>query len=678
MSKWRRLNSAFEGQRRSTRNINKRMDKTIDEKRSRIDFLTEKLNEASRAYYTDGTEIITNYEYDEMYDELLALEDETGYIRDDSPSVNVGYETAAGLPKIVHEKKMLSLNKTKDREELKAWLGDKEGLLSWKLDGLTVGLTYENGRLVQGVTRGNGVEGELITANVLACRNVPKAIPHKGRTMLRGEAVIKYSDFEKINEAIEDADAKYKNPRNLCSGSIRQLDPKITAERSVNFYAFSLTQSDGVEFLTRHEKIEWVKEQGFDVVDYVMVNSGNLDAAIDKYEAEIPDFDIPSDGLVLTLDDVAYASTLGETAKFPKDSIAFKWRDQQAETVLREIEWSPSRTGLLNPVAIFDPVELEGTTVSRASVHNINIMEDLELGIGDTIQVYKANMIIPQLAGNLTRSGNIDIPAVCPVCGGPTLIKDDEGTKTLNCTNPDCLAKHVKKFSHFVSRDALNIEGLSESGLLKLIGIGALRDFADLFRLEEHKSAIIGMEGFGAKSYDNLIESAKKASHTTPARLLYGLGVPGIGVATSNLISRYARNKWSDIQSLDEETLTEIDGVGSVMARDYAGFFADENNKEAVADLLGLLTIDESYEAAGTGLEGKTFVITGSLEHYANRKDLKAGIEAEGGKVAGSVSAKTDYLITNDPNSGSSKNKKARELGVEIITEEQIMEMLNK
>ena len=647
------------------------------DQRKRIDELVEKLNEASHAYYTQGVEIITNYEYDEMYDELLALEDETGYIRDDSPSVNVGFETAAGLPKIVHEIKMLSLNKTKDRDELRAWLGDKEGLLSWKLDGLTVGITYENGRLVQGVTRGNGVEGELITANVLACRNVPKSIPHKGRVMVRGEAVIRYSDFEKINEAIEDADAKYKNPRNLCSGSIRQLDPKVTAERSVNFYAFSLTLSEGFETSSRREKMEWLRGQGFDIVDYVMVDKDNLSDAIDKYEEAIKSFDIPSDGLVLTLEDADYASTLGETAKYPKDSIAFKWRDQQAETVLREIEWSPSRTGLLNPVAIFDPVELEGTTVSRASVHNLNIMEDLELGIGDTIQVYKANMIIPQLAGNLTRSKNIDIPDTCPVCGGKTRVRDEEGTKTLICTNPGCLAKHVKKFEHFVSRDAMNIEGLSESGLLKLIGIGALSDFGDLFRLEEHKSAIINMEGFGAKSYDNLIESAKKASHTTAARLLYGLGIPGIGVATSNLIARSCRNKWSEIESLDEEELKSIDKVGPFMAGDYVRFFADEDNKAEIADLLELLDIDESYEAAGTSLEGKTFVITGSLEHYANRKDLKAEIEAEGGKVAGSVSSKTDYLITNDPNSGSSKNRTARELGVAIITENEIMEMLS-
>ena len=651
---------------------------TEAQKRERIDYLAGKLNEASRAYYTDGIEIITNYEYDEMYDELLALEDETGYVRDDSPSINVGFETSAGLPKIEHEIKMLSLNKTKDRDELRAWLGDQTGMLSWKLDGLTVGLTYEKGRLVQGVTRGNGTEGELITANTLACRNIPKVIPFKGRTILRGEAVIRYSDFRKINESIGDADAKYKNPRNLCSGSIRQLDPKVTAERNVQFYAFSLTVTEGLEFTRRRDKMEWLREQGFDTVDYVMVDKDNLISEIDRYEAAIVDFDIPTDGLVLTLDDIAYASTLGETAKYPRDSLAFKWRDQHADTVLREIEWSPSRTGLLNPVAIFDPVELEGTTVSRASVHNLNIMEDLQLGIGDTVRVYKANMIIPQLSDNLTRSGNMEIPSVCPVCGGPTHINDDEGTKTLSCTNPDCLAKHVKKFSHFVSRDALNIEGLSESGLLKLIGIGAIRSFPDLFRLSEHEEDIVAMEGFGRKSYENLIASAEKARHTTPARLLYGLGVPGIGVANSRNIARACRNCWQEIISLDEGSLKSVDGVGDVMARDYTGFFSDSGNIAMVSKLTEMLDLDESFEAAGTSLEGKTFVITGSLEHYANRRDLKADIEAEGGKVAGSVSANTDYLITNNPGSGSAKNRSARELGVSIITEEEIMEMLGK
>ena len=650
---------------------------TIEEKKNRIDELSERLNEASRAYYTDGAEIISNFEYDEMYDELLALEDETGYIRDDSPSINVGYETAAGLPKVTHESKMLSLNKTKDREELKAWLGDRKGILSWKLDGLTVALTYENGRLAQAVTRGNGIEGELITQNVLACKNIPKSIAHKGRVMLRGEAVIKYSDFEKINAAIEDADAKYKNPRNLCSGSIRQLDPKVTAERNVNIYAFSLYRADGADLKTRHEGMEWLKGLGFETVDYLLVDSSDLSDAIDKYEAAISDFDIPSDGLVLSFDDLEYSASLGETAKYPRDSIAFKWRDQQAETVLREIEWSPSRTGLLNPVAIFDSVELEGTSVSRASVHNINIMEDLALGIGDSIKVYKANMIIPQISDNLTRSANIEIPKTCPVCGGETKIKDEEGTKTLYCSNPNCPAKQIKSFEHFVSRDALNIEGLSEAGLLKLIGIGAIADYADLFKLQNHKEDIVEMEGFGGRSYENLITSAEKASHTTPARLLYGLGVPGIGTANATTIARACRNKWEEIQNLDSDALKMIEGIGDVMAEDYVRFFSDESNKEAVNKLLEVLSIDESFEEAGDALLGKVFVITGSLEHFENRKELKAAIEAEGGKVAGSVSAKTDFLITNDPNSGSSKNKTARELGVSIITEDEIMKMLN-
>ncbi len=649
-----------------------------EDKIARIDELAMLLNEASRAYYDEAAEIMTNYEYDALYDELLALEDETGYIRDDSPSINVGYEVTTALPKVTHPTKMLSLNKTKDRDELKAWLGTMQGLLSWKLDGLTVVLTYENGRLTQAVTRGNGTQGELVTQNILACKNVPKLIPCKDRVTVRGEAVIKYSDFERINDAIDDADAKYKNPRNLCSGSLRQLDPSVTAARCVNFYAFSLaaTEVAVTSFVTRQEQMEWLHAQGFEVVEYIMVDENNLLGAIDTYEAWIPDFDIPSDGLVLTFNDIAYASTLGATAKYPRDSIAFKWRDQQAETTLREIEWSPSRTGLLNPVAIFDSVELEGTSVSRASVHNLNIMEELALGIGDRITVYKANMIIPQISDNLTRSGNIEIPTGCPVCGGETAIASDGGTRTLICTNPDCTAKHVKRFSHFVSRDALNIEGLSESGLLKLIGIGAIRTLPDLFRLEDFKDEIVAMEGFGRKSYENLRASIERASHTTPARLLYSLGVPGIGVATSNVIARFAKNRWAEIQALTEDELLMIDGVGDVMSRDYVDYFANPENLEVIGELVAHLDIDESFEEAGTRLAGKVFVITGSLEHYGNRKDLKAELEAEGGKVAGSVSAKTDYLITNDPGSGSAKNKAARDLGVEIITEEQVIQML--
>ncbi len=649
---------------------------TKDKATKRIQELIEILNAASKAYYDDAAEIMTNYEYDRMYDELEALEKETGIVMAGSPTVNVGYTVRSELPKIQHASRMLSLDKTKDRDELRAWLSPHEGLLSWKLDGLTVVLTYENGVLEQAVTRGNGSVGELITDNAKVFRNVPLAIPYKGRTVVRGEAVIKYSDFNRINDAIADANAKYKNPRNLCSGSVRQLDSKITAERSVYFYAFTLTGAEDENFERRSEQMEWMKAQGFDIVEYVPVNGENLFEALDEYESRIPGFDIPSDGLVLTLEDLAYAATLGTTAKFPKDSLAFKWRDQQAETTLLEIEWSPSRTGLLNPVAVFEPVELEGTTVSRASVHNINIMEDLELGIGDRITVYKANMIIPQLSDNLTRSGHLEIPPSCPVCGGATEVCDENGTKTLICTNPDCIAKHVKRFSLFVSRDAMNIEGLSEQTLLKFIGAGLLRSLPDLFDIDEHETEIVDMEGFGRKSYDNLIASIDKSRETTPARLLYSLGIPGVGVNTANVIARACRNSWQDIESLGEEELLLIDGIGDVIAGDIRRFFEKEENVAMIKALLERVRLDESFEELGAGLAGKVFVITGSLEHYANRKDLKAEIEAQGGKVAGSVSASTSYLITNNPGSGSSKNKAARDLGVEIIDEAEIMRML--
>ncbi len=652
---------------------------TRDEAGKRIIELIEILNKASKAYYDDASEIITNYEYDAMYDELLALEEETGIVMSNSPSVNVGYTVKSELPKVHHESKMLSLNKTKEREEILAWLGKQEGLLSWKLDGLTIVLTYEDGKLSQAVTRGNGDVGELITDNAKAFRNIPYTIKNTGKTVIRGEAVIKYSDFEKINEAICDADAKYKNPRNLCSGSVRQLDSRITADRNVYFYAFSLYEAEGVDFEgSRDKQMQWMGEQGFDVVPYVHVNSSNLIDEIDSFEAKIPSFDIPSDGLVLTLEDTEYAKTLGRTAKYPKDSIAFKWRDQQANTTLREIEWSPSRTGLLNPVAIFDPVELEGTTVSRASVHNINIMEDLELGIGDTITVYKANMIIPQLSDNLTRSSKLEIPPLCPVCGGATKIKEDGGTKVLICTNPDCLAKNVKSFSHFVSRDAMNIEGLSEAGLLKFIGKGFLKSLPDIYDLEKYEDEIVVMEGFGKKSFNNLIKSIDNARHTSPAKLLYSLGVPGIGVTTSNIIARACHNNWEKIATLDEEALRAIDRIGDVLATDYYAFFAKEENKQMIEEILKRVELDESYQEQGSALAGLNFVITGSLEHYSSRKLLKEEIEEQGGRVSGSVSKETDYLITNDTESGSAKNKKAKELGVSIIDEEEIIRMLGK
>lgn len=649
----------------------------LDDKKRRIDELIETLNEASAAYYDEASEIMSNYEYDALYDELESLEKETGYTPLNSPTKNVGYTVQSELPKERHRSRMLSLDKTKSREELAAWLGDHKGLLSWKLDGLTVVLTYEGGELVKAVTRGNGDIGEVITPNARVFVNVPKHIPYKGHAVIRGEAVITYEEFDRINEAIDDADAKYKNPRNLCSGSVRQLNSKITAERNVRFYAFTLSEADGVDYEgLRSNQMKWMAEQGFDVVEYVKVDNKSIFEAIDNYAERVHSFEIPSDGLVLTLEDLEYAATLGTTAKFPRDSLAFKWADQQAETILREIEWSPSRTGLLNPIAIFDPVELEGTTVKRASVHNLNIMETLKLGIGDTITVYKANMIIPQIGDNLTKSGNIELPSHCPVCDGTTEIKLMTGTKVLTCTNPNCLAKQVKRFSLFVSRDALNIEGLSEQTLLKFIGLGYIKSFADIFRLENHRDEIVELDGFGKKSYDKLSSSIEKARHTVPARILVALGIPGVGVTTAAQIARACENKWTKISSLAYDELISVSGIGEVMARDYESFFADEHNKSVVLDLVGELDIDESYEKAGEALSGEIFVITGSLEHYKSRTELKKEIEAQGGKVAGSVSKNTSYLVTNNPESGSSKNKAAAELGVKIITEDEIRSML--
>lgn len=649
----------------------------LDDKKRRIEELIETLNEASAAYYDEASEIMSNYEYDALYDELESLEKETGYTPLNSPTKNVGYTVQSELPKERHRSRMLSLDKTKSREELAAWLGNHEGLLSWKLDGLTVVLTYEGGELVKAVTRGNGDIGEVITPNARVFVNVPKHIPYKGHAVIRGEAVITYEEFDRINEAIDDADAKYKNPRNLCSGSVRQLNSKITAERNVRFYAFTLSEADGVDYEgLRSNQMKWMAEQGFDVVEYVKVDNESIFEAIDNYAERVHSFEIPSDGLVLTLEDLEYAATLGTTAKFPRDSLAFKWADQQAETILREIEWSPSRTGLLNPIAIFDPVELEGTTVKRASVHNLNIMETLKLGIGDTITVYKANMIIPQIGDNLTKSGNIELPSHCPVCDGTTEIKLMTGTKVLTCTNPNCLAKQVKRFSLFVSRDALNIEGLSEQTLLKFIGLGYIKSFADIFRLENHRDEIVELDGFGKKSYDKLSSSIEKARHTVPTRILVALGIPGVGVTTAAQIARACENKWAKISSLSYDELIAINGIGEVMARDYESFFADEHNKSVVLDLVDELDIDESYEKAGEALSGEIFVITGSLEHYKSRTELKKEIEAQGGKVAGSVSKNTSYLVTNNPESGSSKNKAAAELGVKIITEDEIRTML--
>ena len=646
----------------------------------RMKELVQKLDRAAKAYYQQDTEIISNREYDQMYDELQALEKETGTVLANSPTISVGYEAVDQLPKEEHESPMLSLDKTKDREVLREFIGKHKTLLSWKLDGLTIVLTYENGGLAKAVTRGNGVTGEVVTNNARVFKNVPLKIPYQGRLVLRGEAIITYSDFERINESIEDVDAKYKNPRNLCSGSVRQLNNEITARRNVRFYAFTLVSADGVDFHnSRARQFEWLKEQGFDVVEYRKVTASTLDEAMEYFSTAITENDFPSDGLVALYDDIAYGDSLGRTAKFPRNAFAFKWADEIRETHLLEIEWSPSRTGLINPVAVFEPVELEGTTVSRASVHNLSIMESLALGEGDTITVYKANMIIPQIADNLTRSGKIRIPEECPVCGGKTEVRQVGDVRSLYCTNPDCQAKRIKSFALFVSRDALNIDGLSEATLEKFIGAGFIKEFADIFHLDRHEETITQMEGFGRKSYDNLIRATETASHTTLARMVYGLGISGIGLANAKMLCRKFKFDFDRMRHATAEELIEVDGIGGVLADAWIRYFGDEKNQEIVDHLLSELTFEQEEESTEEAIfEGMTFVITGSVEHFANRKELQEAIEVRGGKATGSVTSKTTYLINNDVASNSSKNKKAKDLGVPIISEEEFIKMLGE
>ena len=648
-------------------------------KNERMKELVSLLNKASRAYYQEAQEIMSNYEYDRLYDELKELEDELGITLSNSPTVNVGYEVVSELPKERHESPMLSLDKTKEVEELKNFVGDQKVLMSWKMDGLTVVLTYRDGKLYKAVTRGNGEVGEVITNNAKVFKNVPVQIAYQGELILRGEAVIGYKDFEKINQEIEDVDARYKNPRNLCSGSVRQLNNQITAKRNVMFYAFTLVQADGVDFQnSRACQMEWLKSQGFTTVEYYMVTRDTVEDEVAKFSSKISENDFPSDGLVLTYDDIAYGRSLGRTAKFPRDSFAFKWQDEIRETVLREIEWSPSRTGLINPVAIFDPVELEGTTVSRASVHNISIMEELELGIGDRIEVYKANMIIPQIAENLTRSGVKDIPCTCPVCQGETKIRQVGNAKALYCMNPECQAKHVKSVALFVSRDALNIEGLSEATLEKFISRGYIHTFADIFHLDQYKEEIQKMEGFGEKSYKKLTESIEKARTTTLPRVIYSLGIAGIGLANAKVICRELKYDVESLLKVSEEELNEIQGVGEVLAKAFVGYFADAKHVENFRRLLNELTIPEETVTKQQIFEGVNFVITGSVKHFANRGEVKELIESLGGKVTGSVTSKTNYLINNDVTSTSSKNKKANELGIPIISEETFLELVNQ
>lgn len=660
------------------------IDKTDEDSSSILNRMRELialLNRASEAYYKENKEIISNFEYDRLYDELLGLESRSNTVLSGSPTYKVGYEVAESLPKKEHDTPMLSLDKTKSEEDLREWLKDKEALLSWKLDGLTIVLNYLNGELKTAVTRGDGIRGEVITENVKTFKNIPIKIDFKEELALRGEAVISYSDFEKINEEIPDIDAKYKNPRNLCSGSVRQLNPEITAKRCVHFYAFALIAAQGKDFGNSvKNQMEWLKSIGFDTVEYIITDARKIGADIQTFEKKIEKNDLPSDGLVLIYDDIEYGRSLGATSKFPKNSIAFKWSDEVKQTKLLGIEWSPSRTGLINPIALFEPVELEGTTVSRASVHNLSLVEGLKLGRGDIISVYKANMIIPQIAENLTGSGNIEIPESCPVCGGKLIIKQEAEVKTLHCINKGCPIRHIKGFALLAGREALNIDGLSEKTLEKFIALGFIREASDIFKLSRHKEAIVKMEGFGEKSYNKLEASIEKARHTTMPRLLYSLGITGIGLSNAKLLGRHFNFNLERLINAKKEELTEIDGIGEVLAASIEEYFSDSGNLERLNRLLEYLEIKKEKPALtqNVNIVGKTFVITGKTEKFENRKKLQELIEDKGGKVSSSVSANTDYLINNDNASNSAKNKKAKELGVSIITEDDFLNLISE
>ena len=647
------------------------------DKRKRIKELVEILNKAAKSYYVDAVEIMPNIEYDKLYDELVSLEKETNIVLSNSPTQNVGYETASELPKKAHESPMLSLDKTKSVAELEDWLGDNKALLSWKMDGLTIVLTYRGGELVEAVTRGNGIIGEVITNNAKNFQNVPLRIEYKGELILRGEAVIKYSDFKRINDSITDADARYKNPRNLCSGSVRQLNPAVTRERKVYFNVFNVVRADNIDFEnSKAKQFEWAKNEGFDVVEYKFTQRASLADDIAKFESKIAENDIPSDGLVLLLDDIALGERLGSTSKFPRNAMAFKWSDERQTTKLKYIEWSPSRTGLINPVAVFEPVELEGTTVSRASLHNVSIFEELMLGVGDEISVYKANMIIPQVYENLTKSNTEKVPDTCPACGSHATIKQDNESKVLLCTNPDCQIKHIKQYALMASRDALNIDGLSESTLEKFLSKGFIKNDSDIFKLDRYKDEIVNMEGFGKRSYEKLMAALEEAKHTNVARFLYSLGINGIGSANAKMIAKYFDNDIDKIITAGKDELLEIEGIGEVLANSIVEFFKDSKNIENVKSLREILIFEAEESAGSDSFAGKVFVITGSLEHFTNRNELKELIEKNGGKVSGSVSSKTNFLINNDTASNSSKNKKAKELGVEIISEEDFLKLL--
>lgn len=647
----------------------------MDKKLNRMKELIEILNNASRLYYQYSTPIMTDFEYDKLYDELEKLEKETNTVLSNSPTQNVEPEAIDSLVKVEHPAPMLSLSKTKSISELASFLGNQEGLISWKLDGLTIVLTYKDGKLSSGVTRGNGIIGEVVTENVKKFKNIPLTIPYKGTLVVRGEAVIKYSDFNKMNEELDDDSSQYKNPRNLCSGSVRQLDSKVTAKRNVNCIIFALIESEK-KFKLKSEEFEWLKSLGFDVVEYHKVTSNNIEEQVLYFKNKINEYDIPSDGLVLLYNDIEYGKQLGTTAKYPKNAIAFKWQDETAETKLIDVDWLVSRTGLINPVAVFEPVELEGTIVSRASLHNVSILQGLSLGIGDTILVYKANMIIPQIADNLTQSNSLTIPNKCPVCNHEARIISSNDVKYLYCMNDFCPAKLVKRLSQFTSRNAMNIEGLSDAIINKLADEGLIKTYADIYNLKRYKNDIISFEGFGEKSYDNLINSIEKSRNVKLANFIFALGIPDIGLSRAKLICKNYSNDINKIRNLTFEELSKIDGIGEIIAKGWIDTFNNDDFIKELELLLKEVNFTDTSIDNNQPLKDLIFVITGSVNNFTNRDELVEYIESYGGKVVKAISNNVNYLINNDITSTSTKNTKAKELGIKIISENDLMSMI--
>jgi len=655
----------------------------------RIRELIKRLNQYRDSYYNKSVSEISDHEYDNLFDELKKLEEETNIVMSNSPTHTVGYEVKSKLKKVKHSHPMLSLDKTKLIDDLKKFAGDKDCLLMCKMDGLTVLLTYENGELIQAETRGNGEEGEIITHNAIIFENIPLHIDYKGHLETEGEAIITYDDFEKINNNLPE-DERYKNPRNLVSGSVRQLDSNIAAQRHIKFIVWKVPEiEDGINsdnaFLFR---LIFAKDLGFDIVPFYSYSNNtsdkeNCEYLIENLKEQSKIKGYPIDGLVMTYNDISYGESLGKTGHHPKHSIAYKFYDDVYPTRLLDVEWTMGKTGTLTPTAVFEPVETEGTMVERASLHNLSIMKDLGIiSKYQEIGVYKANMIIPQVdyakkVDNVTVEEEIKIPKICPICGAKTQVVKDNDTEVLICTNPNCTGKLLGKLSHFVSKNAINIYGLSEQTLQKFVDLGWLNSFQDIYHLSEHKEEMYKLDGFGKKSVDKLLDSIEKSRNTSLDRFIYGLCIPMIGKTASKDIANHFNYDYETFRQYGIVTHYKgINGFGDSMNDSIHNYLRNSHMMvEMLADEFEFAKVEKT--SSNINLLNKTFVITGSLNHYKNRDELVSVIEGLGGKVSGSVSSKTSYLINNYITSTSGKNKKANDLGIPIISEEEFIKMIS-